>query len=72
MNNLRDIFGSQDEKSNIWGSSYLKLDSGKELRNVGTQYPDPDSEDESEVEIIEDEEWEKKHLRYGWGKFTPE
>ncbi|XP_022324180.1 solute carrier organic anion transporter family member 4A1-like [Crassostrea virginica] len=72
MNNLRDIFGSQDEKSNIWGSSYLKLDSGKELHNVGTQYPDPDSEDESEAEIIEDEEWEKKHLRYGWGKFTPD
>lgn len=69
MNNLTDLYGSQDEKSHIWGSSFLNLDNGNKWQTVGTQYPDPDPEDEGEVE---DEEWERKHLRYGWGKFTPE
>lgn len=69
MNNMTDLYGSQDEKSRIWGSSFLNLNNGNKWQTVGTQYPDPDSEDEDEVE---DEEWERKHLRYGWGKFTPE
>uniref|UniRef100_K1RCR9 Solute carrier organic anion transporter family member n=1 Tax=Magallana gigas TaxID=29159 RepID=K1RCR9_MAGGI len=66
---FNDLYGSQDEKSHIWGSSFLNLDNGNSWQTVGTQYPDPDSEDEGEVE---DEEWERKHLRYGWGKFTPD
>jgi hypothetical protein len=75
MNNLRDIFGSQDERSNTWGSGYLKLDSGKDPHtvNVGTQFPNPESTPGSEDgDHTEDEEWEKKNLRYGWGKFKPE
>lgn len=69
MNNMTDLYGSQDEKSRIWGSSFLNLNNGNKWQTVGTQYPDPDSEDEGEAE---DEGWERKHLRYGWGKFTPE
>lgn len=66
---MTDLYGSQDEKSRIWGSSFLNLNNGNKWQTVGTQYPDPDSEDEGEAE---DEEWERKHLRYGWGKFTPD
>ncbi|XP_061188346.1 solute carrier organic anion transporter family member 4A1-like [Saccostrea echinata] len=69
MNNLREIFGSQDEMNNIWGSGYLKLGNGKELHTIGTQFPNPESEDGSEES---EEEWEKKNLRYGWGKFKPD
>lgn len=59
MNNLIDFYGSQDEKSYIWGLSFLNLDNGNSWQIVGIQYFDFDLEDEGEVE---DEEWERKYF----------